>query len=349
MEYRQLGRSGILVSTVTLGTMTFGGKGGYRRVGELEVDQARQLVDRALSAGVNLIDTADCYSYGRSEEIVGEVLKGRRDDILIATKVGVPTGHGPNDEGLSRDHIVAACERSLRRLQTDHIDLYQAHQWDGKTPPEETMDALDTLVHQGKVRYIGCSNYSAWHLMKALGISDRLGLQRFVSHQIYYSMIGREAEYELVPAAIDQGLGLLIWSPLAGGLMSGKYRRGQAWPEGARHTTDWGEPPVSDWDPVYDVIEVLVNVAERHGASPAAVALAYLIGKPAVTSVVVGARDLAQLEINLGAAELALDPADQAELDRVSQPTLLYPYWHQAANVTKRLSPADESLLRQSR
>jgi aryl-alcohol dehydrogenase-like predicted oxidoreductase len=281
--------------------------------------------------------------------IVGEVLKGRRDDVLVATKVRFPTGEGPNDAGLSRHHIISGCEASLRRLQTDHIDLYQVHQWDGQTRLEETLDALDVLVHQGKVRYVGCSNYSAWQLMKALGISDRLGLQRFVSQQIYYSLIGREAEYELIPAAIDQRLGILVWGPLAGGLLTGKYRRGQKGPAGARHTTDWNEPPIHDWDYVYDVIDKLVEVAEGRGVSPAQVALAHLLGKAGVTSVVIGARNEEQLVDNLASANLQLSSDERAALDKVSVLDLLYPYWHQAANASDRLSGADETLLFQER
>ncbi|HVX42939.1 MAG TPA: aldo/keto reductase, partial [Mycobacteriales bacterium] len=207
MEYRTLGRSGLKVSELTLGTMTFGGKGGFKNVGDTQVAEARSIVDRAIDAGVNVIDTANMYSGGESERIVGEVIKGRRVDLLIASKVRFRVGPGPNDVGLSRHHIIAACEASLERLGIDHLDLYQVHEWDGQTPLEETLDALDTLIHQGKVRYVGCSNYSAWHLMKAMATAERLNLQPFVSQQIYYSMIGREAEYELVPASIDQNLG----------------------------------------------------------------------------------------------------------------------------------------------
>src|SRR5437588_4838533 len=222
MEYRQLGRSGLKVSALTMGTMTFGGRGNFGNVGNTDVDEARRQVDLCLEAGVNLIDTADVYSGGRSEEIVGAAIAGHRDDVLLATKVRMPMGDGPNDAGLSRHHIISGCEASLRRLGTDHIDLYQVHEWDGVTPLEEPLEALTSLVDSGKVRYIGASNYTGWQLLKALGTSDRLGVQRFVSEQIYYSLQAREAEYELVPAAIDQGLGILVWSPLAGGLLSGK-------------------------------------------------------------------------------------------------------------------------------
>jgi aryl-alcohol dehydrogenase-like predicted oxidoreductase len=345
MEYRQLGSSGLRVSSLTMGTMTFGGQGDFANVGTTDTDEARRQVDMCLDAGINLIDTADVYSNGRSEEIVGEVIKGRRDDVLLATKVRMPMGPGPNDAGLSRHHLVEGCEASLRRLGTDHIDLYQVHEWDGVTPLEETLEALDSLVASGKVRYVGASNYTGWQLMKALGTSDRLGYERFVSQQIYYSLQARDAEYELVPAAIDQGLGILVWSPLAGGLLSGKYRRGQTPPEGSRQLTDWNEPPVYDQDKLYDTIEVLVQIADGHGVSAAQVALAWLLGRPAVTSLVIGARTTEQLADNLAAAELTLSEEERARLDEVSAMPLNYPYWHQANTAQDRLSPADLSLL----
>ncbi|MGH3378088.1 MAG: aldo/keto reductase [Actinoallomurus sp.] len=345
MEYRQLGRSGLKVSALTMGTMTFGGQGVFGNVGDTGVDEARRQVDQCLEAGVNLIDTADVYSGGRSEEIVGAAIAGRRDDVLLATKVRMPMGDGPNDAGLSRHHIVAGCEASLRRLGTDHIDLYQVHEWDGVTPLEETLEALNSLVDSGKVRYIGASNYSGWQLLKALGTSDRLGVQRFVSQQIYYSLQAREAEYELIPAAIDQGLGVLVWSPLAGGLLSGKYRRDRTAPEGSRLLTDWDEPPVRDEDKLYDVIDVLVEIAGARGVSAARVALAYTLGRPGVTSLVVGARTSEQLADNLAAADLVLDDDERSRLDEVSALPLIYPYWHQARTASDRLSPADLALL----
>jgi aryl-alcohol dehydrogenase-like predicted oxidoreductase len=345
MEYRALGKSGLRVSVLTMGTMTFGGRGGFAQVGSTDVDQARRQVDMCLDAGINLIDTADVYSGGLAEDILGEVLRGRRDNVLVATKVRMTMGRGPNDAGLSRHHIITGCEASLRRLGTDHIDLYQVHEWDGQTPLEETLRALDLLVQSGKVRYIGASNYAAWQLMKALGTSERLGLPQFVSQQIYYSLQGREAEYELVPLAVDQGLGILVWSPLAGGLLSGKYRRGQQPPEGSRHLTDWGEPPIYDQEGVYDIIEVLVKIAEQRGVSAAQVALAYTLAKPAVTSLVIGARSDEQLADNLAAADLTLSDDERAQLDAASAPPLLYPYWHQAKTARDRLSPADLTLL----
>ena len=345
MEYRALGRSGLRVSVLTMGTMTFGGTGAFANVGSTGLDEARRQVDMCLDAGVNLIDTADVYSGGMAEEILGEVLRGRRDRVLVATKVRMGMGPGPNDAGLSRHHVISGCEASLRRLGTDHIDLYQVHEWDGQTPLEETLQALDLLVRSGKVRYVGASNYAAWQLMKALGTADRAGLPRFVSQQIYYSLQAREAEYELIPLALDQGLGVLVWSPLAGGLLSGKYRRDQEAPAGSRHLTDWGEPPVYDPERLYDIIEILVGIGEQRGVSAAQVALAYLLAKPGVTSLVIGARTAGQLSDNLGAASLGLTAAERDRLDQASAPPLIYPYWHQANTARDRLSPADLTLL----
>jgi aryl-alcohol dehydrogenase-like predicted oxidoreductase len=344
MHYRQLGRSGLRISTLTLGTMTFGGGGPFASVGSVDLDGARRQIDLCLDAGVNLVDTADVYSAGLSEELVGQALVGRRDRVLVATKARMPMGEGPNDAGLSRHHLIEGCEASLRRLRTDHIDLYQVHEWDGQTPLEETLDTLDTLVRSGKVRYIGCSNYAGWQLVKALGISDRLNLQRFVSQQIYYSLQARDAEYELVPAALDQGLGVLVWSPLAGGLLSGKYRR-DAQPEEGRQLTDWNEPPVRDQEQLYDIVDALVEIGEAHGVSAAQVALAYTLGRPGVTSLIIGARKEEQLIDNLAAADLELSADERARLDAISAPPLLYPYWHQAKTAADRLSAADLSLL----
>jgi aryl-alcohol dehydrogenase-like predicted oxidoreductase len=257
----------------------------------------------------------------------------------------MPMGEGPNDAGLSRHHIIAACEASLRRLKLDHIDLYQVHEWDGRTPLEETLHALDTLVRDGKVRYVGASNYAGWQLMKALAVADARGYQRFVSQQIYYSLQARDAEYELVPLTVDQGLGILVWSPLAGGLLSGKIRRGQRGPEGSRALSDWDEPPVRDQEALYDIVEALVNTGEAHGVSAAQVALAWLLGRPGVTSLVIGARTDEQLADNLAAAQLELSADERARLDELSEPPLLYPYWHQLKTASDRLGPADETLL----
>jgi aryl-alcohol dehydrogenase-like predicted oxidoreductase len=346
MEYRTLGGSGLRVSVLSMGTMTFGGKGEFANVGSTDVDEARRQMDMCLDAGINLIDTADVYSDGLAEEIVGEVLDGRRDRVLVATKVRMPIGKGPNNAGLSRHHIITGCEDSLRRLGTDRIDLYQMHSWDGQTPLEETLEALDLLVQSGKVRYVGASNYSSWQLMKALGTAERTGLPRFVSHQIYYSLQAREAEYELIPLAVDQGIGVLVWSPLAGGLLSGKYRRDAAAPAGSRQLTDWDEPPVYDREQLNDTVEVLVGIAGQRGVSAAQVALAYTLGKPAVSSLVIGARTAEQLADNLAAVSLTLSDTERRQLDQVSAPPLIYPYWHQAKTASDRLSPADLTLLR---
>ena len=348
MEYRQLGASGLRVSALSLGTMTFGGRGRFAMVGETDARAASRQLDMVLDAGVNLIDTADVYSDGMSEEILGEVLAGRRDRLLIASKARFPMGAGPNDAGLSRHHLIEACEASLRRMRIDHIDLYQVHSWDGQTPLEETARALDELVRGGKVRYIGASNHSGWQLLKALGVQRLLGLHPYVSEQIYYSLQERSVEYELIPAAIDQGLGVLVWSPLAGGLLSGKFRRGRPAPEGARQLTDWGEPPVYDQEKLYDTVEAIVEIAEAHGASPPQVALAWLLGRPAVSSVIIGARTDEQLADNLGAAALELDDAERRRLDQVSAPRMIYPYWHQRATTSDRFSVADATLLRQT-
>src|SRR5580692_9639866 len=332
MEYRTLGKSGLRVSVLTMGTMTFGGRGGFADVGSTDVDEARRQVDMGLDAGINLIDTADVYSAGLAEEILGEVLRGRRDDVLVASKVRMTMGSGPNDAGLSRQHIITGCEASLRRLGTDHIDIYHVHEWDGHTRLEETMSALNSLVAAGKVRYLAASNYAGWQLMKALSVADARGYERFAAQQVYYALEARDAEYELIPLSLDQGLGILVWSPLAGGLLSGKYRRNGSPSEGTRQVSGtWNEPPVRDQEKLYDTVDVLVDIADGRGASPAQVALAWLLGKPAVTSVIIGARTDEQLRDNLGGADLALTADERDALDKVSAPDLLYPYWHQLA------------------
>ncbi|MFB2550831.1 aldo/keto reductase [Ensifer soli] len=346
MEYRLLGRSGLKVSTLTMGTMTIGGKGWAAMTGNQGVDDARRLADICLDAGVNFIDTADAYSDGASEEVLGEVLKDRyRDGVLIATKARFAMGKGPNDQGLSRYHLIRSCEASLRRLKTDVIDLYQVHEWDGSTPLEETMEALDTLVRQGKVRYVGCSNFSGWHIMKALGIATVEHRQRFVSQQIHYTLESRDAEYELIPISLDQGLGILVWSPLAAGLLSGKHRRNQKAPEGSRQLAGWTEPPIRDENRLWNIVDVLVEIAEAKGVSAAQVALAWTLGRKGVTSVIIGGRTEQQFHDNLAAADLRLSDDERARLDAVSLPPVLYPYWHQKNTVADRLGEADLSLL----
>jgi aryl-alcohol dehydrogenase-like predicted oxidoreductase len=332
-----------------MGTMGFGGGGQFANVGDTDVKGARRQLAMCRDHGINLVDTADVYSNGGSVLIGGVAWGDSRDDWLVATKVRFPMGPGQNDAGLSRHHIIRGTEASLRRLRTDWIDLYQLHQWDGQTPIEETLAALQTLLDQGKVRYVGVSNYSGWHLLKALGTADRLGLPRFASEQIYYSLQARDAENELLPAAADQGLGVLVWSPLAGGLLSGKYSRGRdgelKGPNGSRLSTEWAEPPIDFPDRLFRTIDVLKKVGRAHGVSAAQVALSWLLTRPTITSLIVGARNDKQLEDNLAAAELVLDQSEIAKLETVSRPPLLYPYWHQRNSASERLSAADRVLL----
>ena len=343
MEYRYLGRSGLRVSTLTMGTMTFGGS---EKVGATAQDDATRQVDLCLDAGINLFDTANVYNAGVSEEMLGAALSenGRRNKALVATKVRFRFGDGPNDAGLSRHHIIAQAEASLRRLKTDVIDLYQVHEWDGMTPIEETMEALDTLIKQGKVRYIGCSNYSGWHIMKALQAADRNHGQRFISQQIHYTLHSREAEYELIPITQDQGLGVLVWSPLAGGLLSGKYRR-DGGPKSGRHVGGFREPPVYDWEKLYDIVDVLVAIADERGVSGAQVALAWTLARPGITSVVIGGRTDEQFRDNLAAAAFKLSAEEQERLEAASRPPLIYPYWHQTFTAQDRLGPIDRDLI----
>lgn len=343
MQYRTLGNSGLMVSPLTLGTMTFGGEGFFANAGTTQVDEARELVALSRDAGVNLFDTADVYSLGASERMLGEALGDAIDDVLIATKVGMQVGDDPNDRGLSRQHIIRQCERSLRNLRRDCIDLYQVHSWDGLTPLEETLRALGDLVQQGKVRYIGCSNYSAWHLMKALGIAEREHLPPFVVTQNFYSPAFRDVEIELLPAVLDAGMGMLVWSPLAGGLTSGKYRRDRQ-PENGRHLTEWDEPPVDDADRLWDTVDALVAVGEELGRSAAQVSLAWLLARPGISSVIIGARNRRQLSDNLAAMELELTDDQMARIERASRPTVPYPLWHQRKTVAPRLSGADTVL-----
>ncbi len=343
MEYRTLGNSGLMVLPLTLGTMTFGGEGFFANAGSTQIDEARELIAKSRDAGVNLFDTADVYSTGTSEQMLGAALGDAIDDVLIATKVGMQVGDDPNDRGLSRTHIIRQCEQSLRNLGRDHIDLYQVHSWDGLTPLEETLSALGHLVAQGKVRYVGCSNYSAWHLVKALGIADREQLPPFVVTQSFYSPAFRDVEMELLPAVIDAGMGMLVWSPLAGGLTSGKYRRDQQ-PESGRHLTEWDEPPVDDPDRLWDTVNALVEVGKEHHCSAARVSLAWLMARPGVASVIVGARNCDQLADNLAAMELKLTGDQIDRIERASRPRLPYPIWHRRKTVAVRLSDAEKVL-----
>ena len=328
MEYRQLGGSGFTVPVLSFGTATFGGVGEtFKAWGVTQVDEARRLVDICLDAGVNLFDTANVYSAGRSEEVLGGALAGRRDKVLISTKANFPMGTGPNDMGSSRVALVKACDDSLRRLGTDYIDIYYLHGFDATTPVEETLSALDGLVRSGKVRYIGCSNFSGWHLMKSLCVSERNGWARYVAHQTYYSLVSRELEWELMPLALDQKVGTVVWSALAGGALSGKLRRGQPLPEGSRLANS--DFPDVRSEKLFDVIDVLVELASETGRTPSQVALNWVLQRPSVASIVVGARNEEQLRQNLGAIGWNLSAGQVARLDAASETRPIYPYWHQ--------------------
>ncbi|RKR88923.1 aryl-alcohol dehydrogenase-like predicted oxidoreductase [Micromonospora pisi] len=335
MKYRLLGRTGVWVSEISLGAMTFGGKDHpiYRTLGGLQLDEVDRMVGTALDAGINFIDTADIYSDGESEELLGQALKQRRRDVVLATKLHAPTGPGPNDNGLSRLHVMQALEDSLRRLDTDHIDLYQVHNFDHITPIEETLAALDDAVRQGKVRYIGCANLAAWQISRALGVSALHNQSAFVSVQAYYSLVGRDAERDLLPMAQAEGLGMTVWSPLAGGFLAGKVdRTGAVTDGGSRRNQDgYAQFPPIDQERGHDVVDVVRTVAVRHGVSPAQVSLAWLLAQRGVTSVIAGARRLDQLADNIAASDLTLTDQDLTELDQVSALPPAYPNWIQAA------------------
>jgi aryl-alcohol dehydrogenase-like predicted oxidoreductase len=330
MDYRLLGGSGLKVSALSFGTATFGGTNEFfKGFGETEVDEARRLIDICFEAGVNLFDTADGYSEGRSEEILGKALAGKRDRALISTKSGFPSGPGPNDEGSSRYHLRRALEGSLRRLGTDYVDIYHLHGFDAFSAIEEVQETLNTFVREGKVRYIACSNFSGWHLMKSLAMADRYGWTRFVAHQVYYSLLGREYEWELMPLGLDQKVGALIWSPLGWGRLTGKIRRGQPLPEGSRlHKIADAGPTVED-EHLYKVVDALDAAAAETGKTVPQVALNWLLQRPTISSVIIGARNEEQLRQNLGAAGWNLTAAQVAALDEASAVEPVYPYWHQ--------------------
>lgn len=329
MEYRFLGRSGLQVPVLSFGTMTFGGDDFFKNIGTTQVDEARRLVDICLEAGANLFDTADMYSQGLSEKILGEAIgKGRRDKALIATKAFFRMGPGIHDIGLSRLHLIKACEDSLRRLGTDYIDLYQVHLSDTLTPIEETLSTLDQLIREGKVRYIGCSNFSGWHLMKALAVSEKYGYQPFISQQVYYSLLSRELENELIPLAMDQNIGSLIWSPLAFGLLSGKYKRGQPQPPDTR-LSHVDAPGHIDWERLYNIVAILEDIARTRSKTVPQVALNWLLRRPTVSTVIIGARNEAQLRENLGAAGWSLTEEEVRRLEAAGEVPENYPYWHQ--------------------
>jgi aryl-alcohol dehydrogenase-like predicted oxidoreductase len=340
MQFRQLGYSGLKVPALTFGTATFGGATEFFKAwGATDVPEATRLVSICLEAGVNMFDTADVYSNGLSEEILGKAVAGRRKEVLIATKASFRMGAGPNDLGNSRHHLVEACEASLRRLNTDYIDLYQMHGFDAIAPVEETLSALDILVRSGKVRYLGCSNFSGWHLMKSLSVSDRYGWSRYVSHQVYYSLVGRDFEWELMPLGLDQRVGTMVWSPLGWGRLTGKVRRGQSLPETSRlpKTAESG-PPVSD-DHVYRVVDAIDKIAKETGKTVPQVALNWLLQRPTISSVIIGARNEEQLRQNLHAVDWALTSEQIRKLDAASAVTLPYPYWHQRQAALERVPP----------
>ncbi len=340
MEYRQLGRSGLMVPVLSYGTMTFGGASElFKALGNSDVKEALRLVDVCLEHGVNLFDTADIYSQGKSEEILGKTLRGRREQALISTKCTFSMGDGPNDRGSSRYHIIKSCEASLYRLNTVYIDIYFMHAFDAMTPAEETLSALDTLIKAGKIRYIGCSNFSGWHLMKSLATSEKYGLARYVVYQGYYSLIGREYEEELMPLGLDQGVCLMVWSPLGWGRLTGKIRRGQPLPEGRLTGAGASVGPQMPDEYLYSVVDVLDEVAKETGKTVAQVALNWLLQRPSVTNIVVGARNEAQLVENLGAVGWSLTTAQMAKLDMASKRALPYPYWHQRMFTSRNPPP----------
>lgn len=337
MKQRLLGRTGLLVSEICFGSMTFGGKGFWSVVGAQGESEADRLVGRALDAGVTFFDTADVYSEGESERLLGKALGARRQEIVLATKVRGRVGPGPNDVGLSRRHILASIEGSLSRLGTDHVDLYQIHGADPLTPIEETLRALEDVVRSGKARYLGCSNLPAWQLMKALGVAERQGLTRFASLQAYYSIGGRDLERELAPLLADQGVGLMVWSPLAGGLLSGKFGK-EGGPEGTRRAS-FDFPPV-DKERAFACVDLMRAIASEKGTTVPRVALAYVLHKPFVTSVIIGAKDVAQLDDNLGATEVTLSAEDMKRLDEVSALPREYPGWMIERQGSERVPPA---------
>jgi len=340
MDYRRLGHSGFKVPVLSLGTGTFGVKGPMRSWGSADVTAARRLIDLCLEAGVTMFDSADIYSNGEAEEVLGGAIKGRpRDSLIISTKATFRSGRGPNDVGSSRYHLIEAVDKALKRLGTDYIDLFQLHGFDAQTPVEEVLSTLDDLIRAGKIRYIGCSNFSGWHLMKSLAASERHGWARYVAHQAYYSLVSREYEWELMPLGLDQGVGAVVWSPLGWGRLTGKIRRGQPLPETSRlhETAAWG-PPI-ETEHLFRVVDALEAVAEEVGKSVPQIALNWLLQRPTVATVVIGARDEAQLLDNLGAVGWSLSVEQVARLDAASAVTPIYPYWHQAQFVERNPKP----------
>ncbi|MCM2973088.1 aldo/keto reductase [Larsenimonas suaedae] len=345
MRYRPLGNSGLMVSELVLGTVPYGGRGGFEKCGGLGLDDVKRHMGLAFDAGVNMVDTADLYSFGLTEELVGQALGSKRQDILLASKVRSPLSDDPNASGASRYHIINGVEASLKRLGTDHLDLYQIHNWDGVTPVEETLEALDHLVRSGKIRYFGTSNYTAWQMMKTLGAADLNGWMRPVSQQIYYTPESREAEYELMPMALDQNVGTLVWGPMGEGLLAGSVRRGQATSENTRQGSGWPEPYVHDMERALDIIEAMAEIGAAHECSIARVCLSWLKDRPGVTALIIGARSDAHLKDDLAAVELELDDSETERLDRLTQQAPQYPYWHRVVSGMDRIDPAERPFL----
>ncbi|MBB6269885.1 aryl-alcohol dehydrogenase-like predicted oxidoreductase [Pedobacter cryoconitis] len=330
MEYRQLGASGLKVPVLSFGTATFGGGNEFFKAwGSTQVEEASRLINLCLDAGVNLFDTANVYSNGLSEEILGQALKGLRDQVLISTKATFSMGDGPNDLGSSRFHLIKQCEDSLKRLNTDHIDIYHMHGFDANTPVEETLKTLENLVESGKVRYIACSNFSGWHLMKSLSVSERYGWSRYIAHQAYYSLLDREFEWELMPLGIDQKVGTIVWSPLASGRLSGKYRRNQPLPADNRVQQGGGHGPALNEERLYTIMDALDEVSAETGKTVAQISLNWLLQRPTVSNIVIGARNEEQLKQNLEAVGWNLTTEQVKKLDEASKPEPIYPYWHQ--------------------
>ena len=342
MEYRQLGASGLMVPVLTLGTGTFGGGNEFFRAwGASDIAEAKRMVDICLEAGVNMFDSADAYSNGMAEEILGQAIKGRRGSVIVSTKGSFRSGSGPNDIGSSRHHLTRAVEASLRRLGTDYIDLYQLHSFDAFTPVEEAVSTLDDFVRAGKIRYIGCSNFSGWHLMKSLAYSEKHGLARYVAHQAYYSLVGRDYEWELMPLALDQQVSAVVWSPLAWGRLAGKMRRGQPLPKESRLQSSLvrSRGPQVPEEYLYRVVDALDAVAQETGKTIAQVALNWLLQRPSVATLIIGARNEEQLKQNLGAAGWKLSTEQIVKLDAASSVPLAYPYWHQRSTFLERNPP----------
>lgn len=349
MKYHPLGNSGLLVSEMTLGTITFGGAAGFEKIGNLDVKQAKRIVDVAIDGGVNLIDTANIYSSGQSEEVLGEALGTKRHDILVATKARSRVGNGPNDSGASRVHVVKALEDSLRRLKTDYVDLYQIHNWDGVTPVEETVEVMDALVRAGKIRYWGTSNYTGWQMMKTIAAAKALGVTPPVSQQINYTPENRDAEYEMMPLALDQGFGTLVWGPLGEGLLTGAVRRGEKASPDRRQGSGWPEPYVHDMERAYRIIDTLAEVADARGVSIAQVCLAWLLQRPGVTSLIVGARTSDQFKDTLKATDLQLSTSDIEKIEGSSRQAPRYPYWHRITADMDRVDGAEATYLQEHR